>query len=173
MRAQDPALHVLARFLAYTAANIKSHGAAAVASVLVGVWVGAGASTSDAALGQPVEHQPHIVFVMADGEHMGLLLLPKTCLHVAALQFTTQVCLLMLLAVRVLPPLSGRLDLGWNDIGFHDPRISTPTLDALAGQGVQFAHHYVYRYCSPTRGALLVRACANENLLLRTLAAAH
>ena len=42
-------------------------------------------------------------------------------------------------------------DLGWNDIGMHDPRVLTPTLDLLASEGVVLERHYVYRYCSPTR----------------------
>eukprot|EP01045_Picozoa_sp_COSAG04_P023834 COSAG04_NODE_2894_length_3413_cov_1.458057_2_plen_403_part_00 len=46
-------------------------------------------------------------------------------------------------------------DLGWNDIGFHDARVLTPTLTQLATDGVRFEHHYVYRYCSPTRGSFL------------------
>ena len=46
-------------------------------------------------------------------------------------------------------------DLGWNDIGFHDARVHTPTLDRLAAEGVQLERHYVYRYCSPTRGSFL------------------
>ena len=46
-------------------------------------------------------------------------------------------------------------DLGWNDVGFHDPRIRTPTLDKLASEGVLLERHYVYRYCSPTRWSFL------------------
>ena len=46
-------------------------------------------------------------------------------------------------------------DLGWNDIGFHDPRIRTPTLSKLAAEGLVLERHYVYRYCSPTRGSFL------------------
>jgi leishmanolysin-like peptidase len=46
-------------------------------------------------------------------------------------------------------------DLGWNDIGYHDRAVLTPTLDALAAGGVVLDRHYVYRYCSPTRASLL------------------
>ena len=46
-------------------------------------------------------------------------------------------------------------DLGWNDIGYHDSAVQTPTLDALAAGGVVLDRHYVYRYCSPTRASLL------------------
>jgi len=46
-------------------------------------------------------------------------------------------------------------DLGWNDIGIHDPRVLTPTLDQLARESVVLERHYVYRYCSPTRSSFL------------------
>jgi len=46
-------------------------------------------------------------------------------------------------------------DLGWNDVGMHDSRVSTPALVSLASQGVRLERHYVYRYCSPTRGSFL------------------
>ena len=46
-------------------------------------------------------------------------------------------------------------DLGFNDIGFHDPRVLSPTLDRLAADGVVLEQHYVFRYCSPTRGSFL------------------
>ena len=46
-------------------------------------------------------------------------------------------------------------DLGFNDIGFHDPRVLSPTLDRLAAEGVVLEQHYVFRYCSPTRGSFL------------------
>ena len=46
-------------------------------------------------------------------------------------------------------------DLGWNDIGFNDHSIVTPTFNALAAEGILLARHYVYRYCSPTRASLL------------------
>ncbi len=46
-------------------------------------------------------------------------------------------------------------DLGWNDIGYHNPQIETPNLDCLAREGVRFNHHYVFPTCSPSRVALL------------------
>ena len=46
-------------------------------------------------------------------------------------------------------------DLGWADIGYNNPtNVYTPTLDALASNGVTFAHHYVMSQCTPTRVAL-------------------
>jgi hypothetical protein len=73
-----------------------------------------------------------------------LLLLPllQNCYAAAA---SAQVNLVFVLAD----------DLGWNDIGFHDSRVLTPTLDQLAAEGVRLEHHHVYRYCSPTRGSFL------------------
>lgn len=37
-------------------------------------------------------------------------------------------------------------DLGYNDVGYHDHRVLTPTLDKLAREGVLLERHYVYRY---------------------------
>eukprot|EP01063_Lacrimia_lanifica_P015903 TRINITY_DN22557_c0_g1_i1.p1 TRINITY_DN22557_c0_g1~~TRINITY_DN22557_c0_g1_i1.p1 ORF type:complete len:579 (+),score=146.98 TRINITY_DN22557_c0_g1_i1:55-1791(+) len=46
-------------------------------------------------------------------------------------------------------------DLGWNAPGYNNPDLITPALDHLAATGVKLTSHYVYRYCSPTRAALL------------------
>ena len=46
-------------------------------------------------------------------------------------------------------------DLGFNYPGYRNPRVSTPNIDALAADGVKLDNAYVYRYCSPTRAALL------------------
>lgn len=57
-------------------------------------------------------------------------------------------------------------DAGFNDFGFTKgvlapiaeftgPQALTPQIDVLANSGIILANAYVYRYCSPTRGALL------------------
>ena len=46
-------------------------------------------------------------------------------------------------------------DQGWNDIGYHNPKIRTPHLDALARTGVELDCHYVQPQCTPTRVALM------------------
>ena len=46
-------------------------------------------------------------------------------------------------------------DLGWGDVGYHESRIETPHLDALAQRGVRLEEFYVQPVCSPTRGALM------------------
>lgn len=46
-------------------------------------------------------------------------------------------------------------DLGWNDIGYHDSELRTPTLDRLAREGVKLDAHYVQPQCTPTRVALM------------------
>lgn len=46
-------------------------------------------------------------------------------------------------------------DQGWNDIGYHNPEIKTPTLDRLAAEGVRLDCHYVMPQCTPTRVALM------------------
>jgi arylsulfatase B len=48
-------------------------------------------------------------------------------------------------------------DLGYSDtqIGGRNPKSPTPTLGQLAKEGVVLTSHYVYKYCSPTRRAIL------------------
>lgn len=46
-------------------------------------------------------------------------------------------------------------DLGWNGVGFHDPRAPTPNLDRLARESVELRRFYTCPVCSPTRTALL------------------
>jgi len=45
-------------------------------------------------------------------------------------------------------------DLGWNT-AYNNPDIHSPTLNALAAEGLKLTSHYTYRYCSPTRAAFL------------------
>lgn len=46
-------------------------------------------------------------------------------------------------------------DLGGNDVGWRNPQIKTPHLDALAKQGAKLEQYYVQPVCSPTRAGLL------------------
>ena len=47
-------------------------------------------------------------------------------------------------------------DMGWGDLSIHgNTNLSTPNIDRLAHQGVQFSHFYVQPVCSPTRADLL------------------
>ena len=46
-------------------------------------------------------------------------------------------------------------DLGWSDVGFHNPQINTPNIDHLASEGVILDNYYVQPICTPTRAALL------------------
>ena len=46
-------------------------------------------------------------------------------------------------------------DLGWYDIGYHNPRARTPNLDRLKATGVNLEWYYSARFCSPTRAMLL------------------
>ncbi|MFO0910944.1 MAG: arylsulfatase [Isosphaeraceae bacterium] len=46
-------------------------------------------------------------------------------------------------------------DLGWNDVGFHNPAVKTPNLDRLVSEGLRLDRHYSYPICSATRAALL------------------
>jgi len=46
-------------------------------------------------------------------------------------------------------------DLGWYDVGFHNPKIQTPNIDKLVEDGVKLDSYYVQPVCTPTRGALM------------------
>jgi len=51
-------------------------------------------------------------------------------------------------------------DYGWADVGFHrkeDPtnEVQTPNIDQLVADGIELDRHYVFKYCSPTRSALI------------------
>lgn len=45
-------------------------------------------------------------------------------------------------------------DYGFNDVGYHNPRIKTPNLDNLAASGVRLENYYVQPICTPTRSQL-------------------
>lgn len=44
---------------------------------------------------------------------------------------------------------------GFNDIGYHNPTLKTPTLDKLAAEGVKLENYYVQPICTPSRSQLL------------------
>ena len=46
-------------------------------------------------------------------------------------------------------------DLGWYDTSIYNPVAPTPTIKNLSDAGLRLDHHYVFRYCSPTRRSLL------------------
>ncbi|CDQ88642.1 arylsulfatase I [Oncorhynchus mykiss] len=46
-------------------------------------------------------------------------------------------------------------DQGFNDIGYHNPDIRTPTLDKLASEGVKLENYYVQPICTPSRSQLI------------------
>ena len=46
-------------------------------------------------------------------------------------------------------------DVGHNDVGWSDKRTLTPTLDAMVRSGVELEDFYSFKYCAPTRGALM------------------
>ena len=46
-------------------------------------------------------------------------------------------------------------DAGFSDYSFLGSRIQTPTIDALAANGLTLTNFYVQPRCSPTRAALL------------------
>ena len=46
-------------------------------------------------------------------------------------------------------------DLGWNDVGWRNPFMPTPTLDRMAREGVILDQSYVQQTCTPSRAALM------------------
>ena len=46
-------------------------------------------------------------------------------------------------------------DFGWNNWQYRNPDLISPTLDQLAQDGVLLDHHYVYKFCSPSRSSLI------------------
>ena len=46
-------------------------------------------------------------------------------------------------------------DQGWADIGYQNPKVYSPRLDALAAAGARFSQAYVMPQCTPTRVALM------------------
>ncbi|XP_070199519.1 arylsulfatase B-like isoform X2 [Littorina saxatilis] len=46
-------------------------------------------------------------------------------------------------------------DLGWNDVGWHNPSMLTPNLNRYAAQGVILNSSYVQYFCSPSRNAFM------------------
>lgn len=46
-------------------------------------------------------------------------------------------------------------DLGWNDVGIHNPDMITPNIDRLANRGVILDNAYVQPVCTPTRHSIM------------------
>ncbi|XP_070576255.1 arylsulfatase J-like [Ptychodera flava] len=46
-------------------------------------------------------------------------------------------------------------DLGWNDIGYNNRVVKSPTIDDLANRGVIFTQSYALPACSPSRASLM------------------
>ncbi|GAB6024760.1 Arylsulfatase [Chamberlinius hualienensis] len=46
-------------------------------------------------------------------------------------------------------------DLGWNDVGFHNPEMRTPYIDAAAYDGIILNQSYVQSICTPSRASWL------------------
>jgi arylsulfatase/uncharacterized sulfatase len=54
-------------------------------------------------------------------------------------------------------------DLGFSDIAPYGSEINTPTLSALAANGIRFANYHTAASCAPTRGMLLTGVDSHRN----------
>ena len=45
--------------------------------------------------------------------------------------------------------------IGFNDVGYHNPEVISPTIDSLATSGVILDRNYVQPVCTPSRASLL------------------
>ena len=48
-----------------------------------------------------------------------------------------------------------RHDTGFNDVGYHNDAMHTPTIDRLAQQGIRLESYYTQSMCSPARAAIM------------------
>ena len=46
-------------------------------------------------------------------------------------------------------------DIGYNDVGYHNPKIISPNIDKLAQSGIILEQHYAQFQCTPSRAALM------------------
>ena len=47
-------------------------------------------------------------------------------------------------------------DQGWANVGYHNPgNVITPNSDRLAKEGIRLERHYAFRWCAPSRSALM------------------
>jgi hypothetical protein len=60
-------------------------------------------------------------------------------------------------AARAAPAdtASRHCSLGYNGVGFNNPAVITPNIDALAADGLKLASYYTYKVCAPARASFL------------------
>lgn len=46
-------------------------------------------------------------------------------------------------------------DLGYDDVGYHNSRFITPTLDRLRSCGIHLSQFYAFKTCAPSRASML------------------
>ncbi|KAL8620190.1 hypothetical protein ACOMHN_060846 [Nucella lapillus] len=76
----------------------------------------------------------------------------------------TLVHIFLITVISLLPWVSGRPphivfivadDMGWNDIGWHNPQMVSPHLNRLARQGVILESAYTQAICTPSRASFM------------------
>ncbi|XP_067948893.1 N-acetylgalactosamine-6-sulfatase-like [Watersipora subatra] len=54
-------------------------------------------------------------------------------------------------------------DMGWNDVGFHNPKVKTPNIDELRLKGITLNQLYMQPVCSASRSALVTGKYPSNN----------
>ncbi|XP_067948888.1 arylsulfatase B-like [Watersipora subatra] len=54
-------------------------------------------------------------------------------------------------------------DLGWNDVGFHNPKVRTPNIDALRDKGIELTQSYMQQVCSASRSSFMTGRYPSNN----------
>ncbi|XP_067948889.1 arylsulfatase B-like [Watersipora subatra] len=54
-------------------------------------------------------------------------------------------------------------DMGWNDVGFHNPKVKTPNIEALRLKGITLSQLYMQPVCSASRSALVTGKYPSNN----------
>ncbi|KAK3756617.1 hypothetical protein RRG08_045129 [Elysia crispata] len=78
--------------------------------------------------------------------HAALITVTTALLHLSVVQSAPQSPHLIFIVAD---------DLGWNDVGYHNPDIISPNIDKLAGSGIRLNQSYVQPLCSPSRSAFM------------------
>lgn len=93
------------------------------------------------------KNQPHIIFILTD-DQVGADRSSSDSFLKKKKEILGHICFIR----HNFTSVSNQ---GFNDIGYHNPAIKTPTLDKLAAEGVRLENYYVQPICTPSRSQLI------------------